>query len=79
MGHCNMLENIVFWHVTQIDGTIYISFEMVSLAQKEGWIGFIKLFESLNLFSIESDGLESLDVNLADQYTFSRLKYKITD
>ena len=36
-------------------------------------------FESLNLFSIESNGLESLDVNAADQYTFSRLKYKTVD
>jgi len=45
---------------------------MVSLAKKGGWIGFI-------IFLIESNRLESLDVNAADQYTFSRLKFKTTD
>jgi len=58
----------------------YVSFEMVSLAKKGGlnWL-YKTFFEILNIFSIESNELESLDVNVADQYTFNQLKYKTVD
>jgi len=52
-----------------------VSFEMVSLAKNEGG-GLNWLYKT---FSIESNGLESLDVNAVDKYTFSQLKYKTTD
>ena len=51
---------------------------MVILA-RGGELTLYNFFESLNLFSIESNRLKSLYVNASDQYTFSRLKYKTTD
>jgi len=53
---------------------------MVILAMKWGGVELAlwNFFESWNLFSIESNGLESLDVNAVDQYTFSQLKRQVS-
>ena len=47
---------------------------MVGLAKKGGWIGFVKLFESLRTVFVESDWPQNQKIKFARQYTFNWLK-----
>jgi len=70
---CSLLEDLVF-----------VSIEMDSLAMRGGvwvWIGFVKLcltFKNFKSLLFVSNYPRNQNANIAEQYTFNRLKQKIT-
>jgi len=62
-----IITNVIsLFHTNYLFNQFSVSFEMVILA-RGGELTLYNFFESLNLFSIESNRLENLYVNVADQ------------